>query len=75
MCSVGIIHTNGKQVSEEANGRELLRFTITFLMSWKLWVDVTQFITWFETDDIFIRMLCLIEICLLLGCVVHRNPS
>jgi hypothetical protein len=64
---VGIIHINGEHVGEEANGHELLRFAVTFIMSWKIWTDVAQLISWFETDDIFQRLEILFQIACLLG--------
>lgn len=64
---VGIIHVNGEHVSEEANGKELLRFVVTFVMSWNIWSDVTRYVSWFETDDVFTQIMILFEIVCLLG--------
>ncbi|RSL72513.1 hypothetical protein BHE90_010654 [Fusarium euwallaceae] len=64
---VGIIHINGEHVWAEPTGKELLRFAITFLMSWKIWADVTLVLSWFETDDVFTRLEILFEIACLLG--------
>lgn len=41
-------------------------------MSWKIWSDVTQLISWFETDDILQRVEILFLIACLLG-FVRRN--
>lgn len=49
---VGIIAINGDHVSEEPTGKELLRFIVTFCMSWRIWGDLTQQIEWFEMEDI-----------------------
>jgi hypothetical protein len=49
---VGILAINGDHAAEDATGEELLRFSITFIMSWKIWGDLTLIISWFETDDI-----------------------
>ena len=54
-------------MSDEANGRELLRFAITFIMSWKIWSDVTLVLSWFESDDVWTRVQILFEIACLLG--------
>ncbi len=70
---VGIIALNGDHASEDATGRELLRFVITFCMSWKIWTDLAQFISWFETDDIMQRLEFLFLIACLLGCVHYTS--
>ncbi|KAK2600105.1 hypothetical protein QQS21_005191 [Conoideocrella luteorostrata] len=64
---VGIIHSNGEHMSEEANGEELLRFSVTFIMSWKIWTDITMALSWFETDDLLTRLEILFEIACLLA--------
>ncbi|KAL2675025.1 hypothetical protein Neosp_011205 [[Neocosmospora] mangrovei] len=64
---VGIIHINGEHVWAEPTGKELLRFAITFIMSWKIWADVTLVLSWFETDDVKTRLEILFEIACLLG--------
>ncbi|KAM0440732.1 hypothetical protein ACHAPT_000033 [Fusarium lateritium] len=64
---VGIIHINGEHVWAEPTGKELLRFVITFIMSWKIWADVTLVLSWFETDDVLTRLEILFEIACLLG--------
>ncbi|KAK1833696.1 E1-E2 ATPase-domain-containing protein [Podospora conica] len=65
---VGILAFNADHVSEDAaNSQELLRFIITFIMSWKIWADVQQLISWFETNDILQRVKVLFLIACLLG--------
>ncbi|KAH8888224.1 hypothetical protein GQ53DRAFT_654364 [Thozetella sp. PMI_491] len=64
---VGIIAINGDHASESATGHELIRFVITFCMSWKIWSDVMQLISWFETDDFLQRVEILFLIACLLG--------
>ena len=64
---MGIIHINGEHVSEEATGRELLRFVVTFLMSWQIWANLTQTLSWFKINDVFQRMGLLLMIAFLLG--------
>jgi hypothetical protein len=54
-------------LAEAPDGRELHRFVITFVMSWKIWADVVQLMSWFETDDILARLEILFEIACLLG--------
>lgn len=54
-------------MSEEPNGEELLRFSVTFIMSWKIWTDITMALSWFETDDVVTRLEILFEIALLLA--------
>ncbi|KAK0706827.1 hypothetical protein B0T26DRAFT_728225 [Lasiosphaeria miniovina] len=64
---VGIIAINGDHAAEEANGHELLRFAVTFAMSWKIWSDVQQLVSWFETNDVAQRVEMLVLIACLLG--------
>jgi low temperature requirement protein LtrA len=64
---VGIIAINGDHAAEDANGHELLRFIVTFCMSWKIWSDVAQYISWFDTNDIAQRVEILFLIACLLG--------
>ena len=52
---------------DAANTQELLRFFVTFLMSWKIWSDVQQLISWFETNDILQRVKVLFLMACLLG--------
>nr|XP_023908611.1 uncharacterized protein LOC112020285 [Quercus suber]POF15565.1 hypothetical protein CFP56_48759 [Quercus suber] len=46
---VGIIAINGDAASEDATGLSLLRFVITFTLTWKIWNDMASIISWFET--------------------------
>ncbi|RFU32656.1 hypothetical protein B7463_g3676, partial [Scytalidium lignicola] len=64
---VGIIAINGDHAAESATGFELLRFTITFVLSWKLWSDLALIISWFETNDILQRLSVLFIMACLLG--------
>jgi hypothetical protein len=64
--TVGIIAINGDNAADEANGHALLRFTITFGMSWKIWNEVQQLVSWFDTDDALKR----IEIVFLIACLL-----
>ena len=66
-ASVGIIAINGDRAAEHPNGLELLRFIITFAMSWKIWSEVQQLVSWFETNDILQRVQILFLIACLLG--------
>jgi low temperature requirement protein LtrA len=49
---VGIIAINGDRASEDATGLSLLRFCITFILSWKIWSDLTLVVSWFETGGL-----------------------
>lgn len=64
---VGILAINGDHASESPTGYELLRFVITFIMSWKIWSDLALIISWFETDDIAQRVSILFVMACLLG--------
>ncbi|AEO63815.1 uncharacterized protein THITE_157733 [Thermothielavioides terrestris NRRL 8126] len=68
---VGIIAINGDHAAEEADGHELLRFVVTFAMSWRIWADVQQIISWFETDDILQRL----EILFLIACLLGQTTN
>ncbi|XP_044715593.1 bacterial low temperature requirement A protein (LtrA) domain-containing protein [Hirsutella rhossiliensis] len=72
---VGIIHSNGEHMSEEPNGHELLRFAITFMMSWKIWTDITSALNWFETDDLLTRLEILFAIACLLAFTTNMTNS
>lgn len=67
---VGILAINGDHASEVPTGSELLRFSITFIMSWKIWSDVALIISWFLTDDIIQRLSILFIMACLLGYVL-----
>jgi hypothetical protein len=41
----------GDTASEHATGGSLLRFAISFILSWKIWGDLTLIISWFETGE------------------------
>ena len=62
---VGIIAINGDAASEHPDGFSLLKFVVTFTLSWKIWNDMALIISWFETDDIFQR----VSILFLLACL------
>lgn len=64
---VGILAINGDHAADDPTGFELLRFAITFIMSWKIWSDVTMLISWFETDDILQRLSVIFIMACLLG--------
>ena len=61
-------------MAEGADAHELLRFIVTFGMSWKMWTDLTQVIAWFETDDVMQRVEFLFFIACLLGCAPRSSP-
>ena len=62
---VGILQINGDHTAEHPTGLSLLHFVITFTLSYKIWNDMSLFISWFETDDVFQR----ISILFLLACL------
>jgi low temperature requirement protein LtrA len=64
---VGIIAINGDRLAEDPTGMALLQFIITFVLSWKLWSELTQIVSWFETDDIFQRLCVLFFMACLTG--------
>ncbi|KAK9798827.1 putative Low temperature requirement A [Seiridium cardinale] len=72
---VGILDINGESASEHPDGYGLLRFVITFVMSWKIWSDVQQTISWFETDDILQRAQVLFLVACLLGFTTNMTQT
>ncbi|CAK7198978.1 hypothetical protein SEUCBS139899_001646 [Sporothrix eucalyptigena] len=68
---VGIIAVNGDHAAESADGFELLRFLVTFCLSWKIWSDVTQLVSWFSTNDVVQRVEILFLFSCLLGLTVN----
>ncbi|RDW71363.1 hypothetical protein BP6252_07926 [Coleophoma cylindrospora] len=64
---VGILAINGDHAADDTTGEELLRFCITFIMSWKIWSDLALIISWFETDDVIQRVSVLFIMACLLG--------
>lgn len=64
---VGIIGISGDNAAESANGEGLLQFAITFILGWKVWSDITLFVSWFEADDIVRRLCVLFNLVCLLG--------
>ncbi len=64
---VGILAVSGDHAAEEPSATELLHFSITFIMSWKIWSDVVLIISWFETDDIRQRVSIMFVMACLLG--------
>ncbi|KAM3560029.1 hypothetical protein MY1884_003141 [Beauveria asiatica] len=74
-ASVGIIHSNGEHMAEEPTGHELLRFAITFIMSWKIWTKVTFTLSWFESDDVLTKLKVLFNLACLLGFTTNMISS
>lgn len=62
---VGIIAVVGDAAAEDATGFGLQRFAVTFILGWKMWSDLNLIVSWFETNDIFQRILVMfVMICL-----------
>jgi low temperature requirement protein LtrA len=64
---VGIIAINGDSAAETPTANELNRYAITFIMSWRIWGDMTVVISWFETDDLLQRLSVLFIMACLVG--------
>ncbi|KAG9037937.1 hypothetical protein FRB95_003330 [Tulasnella sp. JGI-2019a] len=64
---VGIIAVIGDKATEDPTGLGLLRFCVTFLPSWRIWSDVSDLISRFETDDTYQRGKILFVLVCLLG--------
>ena len=62
---VGILAILGDTAAEHPTRFGFLQFLVTFILSWKMWNDLTLSISWFETDDIAQRIAVLfVMICL-----------
>jgi low temperature requirement protein LtrA len=68
---VGIIAINGDSAAETPTANGLNRFAITFIMSWRIWGDMTVVISWFETDDILQR----ISVLFIMACLVGLTTN
>ncbi|KAI9759129.1 MAG: hypothetical protein M4579_002576 [Chaenotheca gracillima] len=64
---VGIIAINGDTAAEHPDSQGLLRFAITFILSWKLWSDLALIVSWIETDDVIQRLSVLFTMTCLFG--------
>ena len=47
---VGLIAIIGDAAAEDPTAVSLLRFAIAFILSWKIWTELTLVISWFETS-------------------------
>jgi len=72
---VGIIAINGDNAAESPTGEELQRFAITFIMSWRIWSDLSVLVSWFATDDLIQRLSVLYIMACLVGYVQSFFPS
>ncbi|KAG4419008.1 hypothetical protein IFR04_007869 [Cadophora malorum] len=68
---VGVIEAIGHTASEHATGSALLHYLVTYAMSAKMWVDITNMTNWFETGDIMQRLSILFFLLCLLGFTVN----
>ena len=57
---VGIIAVIGDRAAEEPTGEALLGFCVTFVLSWRLWSDLTMVMSWIEADDVVQRVCVLV---------------
>ena len=68
---VGIIGIIGDKAVSDPTGKSILEYSITFLIGWKIWADLTLIINWFEMDDIFGRMAVLLYLACLFGFTIN----
>lgn len=62
---VGILAVIGDSAAEHPDGFGLMKFSVTFILGWKMWSDLTLIVSWIEANDIFQRILVLfVMICL-----------
>ena len=72
---VGIIAINGDRAAETPTGETLLQFSVTFILSWRLWSDLTLIVSYFETNDITQRMSVLFFMACLTGYTTNINDA
>lgn len=72
---VGILAVAGDGAAETHNGEGLLRFVITFFLTWKIWSDLSQVLAWLVMDDVIRRLSMLFMMVILLGLVTNMNGS
>lgn len=63
---VGIIAICGDSAADTADGKSLIRFIITFVMSWKIWQELTMQFNWFDSNDAMRRYYVLLVLTCLL---------
>lgn len=68
---VGVIAVLGDTAAANPSGSAFLHFVITFLMSLKIWTDLTNWIDWFEIDDVVQRISVVFYLVCLLGFSVN----
>ena len=64
---VGIIGIVGDTASQNPTNMGLLHFFITFVLSWKMWLDLTASVNSFEIDDVFQRICVMVYLICVLG--------
>ena len=69
---VGIIAINGDRAAEDPTGKALLQFSVTFILSWKLWSELTLVVSWFETGDRTVKPHLLMELTRVTDDIVQR---
>ena len=72
---VGIIAINGDRTAETPTGETLLQFCVTFILSWRLWSDLTLIVSYFETNDITQRISILFVMACLTGYTTNINDA
>jgi low temperature requirement protein LtrA len=70
---VGVIAIAGENAAADANGRNLLRFAVTFLMGWKFWKEIGTFTALFIQEDIQRRISVLFVLVCLVGVTVNME--
>lgn len=68
---VGVIAALGDTAAEHPDGLSLLHYAITFFMALKIWTDMTNWVDWFEIDDVAQRISVVFYLITLLGFTVN----
>ena len=72
---VGIIGILGDAAAENPTGRGLLEFAVLFTLAYKLWLDVTLVVAWFETGDLTQRASILFYMACLIGYTINIEDA
>ena len=68
---VGVIGAIGDTAIQNTTAVSLLHYVITYLMSWRMWADITMLVNMFETEDVVQRLSILLFLLCLVGFTVN----
>ena len=72
---VGIIGILGDAAAENPTGRGLLEFAVLFILAYKLWLDTTLIVAWFDTGDLSQRVSIMFFMACLIGYTINIEDA